>query len=705
MPRSFVATVVARLVATLVATAATVSSVALAQPAQPEQTDPQQPPPQLSTEPLEQKQYRQALYHYFNGDYGLALNQIGINKERYGFDNNQSKLFAAGLQVSLGLHQQAQTTLVELSRNVTEQTDKGSQSESGDSRSATTPTELRTVAILQLAQQQFDGGKPEQAKQLLTRLNNVSPAYQQQYQLLQQLLNWPLPASTAEVDLTNADGEAVELSQAYLQLNQALAEIEQQQFQRAEQRLIALQGNYFHWLQPGFWQRLFMPSDSYQDKASSDVQRQAVNDYATLVLAQLYIDQQRYQESADLLQGFPEQSPFSDKALYLFAYSASQLGQFDTATGLFFALQQRYPNTPLGWQAALLAPQQLADNQQYQQALAGYQQAEQLFVSQQQQLTDFLAQISNSDDLLSLLDNAQPADNNNGFADLADSPFIVSNLTPYRSQATIETSLPWLTEALKDGSLANQFQRLLELDQVEQALVTAEQRNQWLAQIIELNQQRKQRLLAQLQQPDQQGSYQQQLQQLTQQQLQISAAIKTAEQSNHGKLFADGTEQDWLNRIQRSEQSLASLTSHRNYQEYRQRLERVRGVLHYRLSQSQPQRLWAHKQQLVALQQQLERSKQRLTKVEQLRTSSPVPINAHQRQQRAQQQYQQLVTQTASVRQATEATIHTKIEQFVAAQQQSLLQLLLITRHQMAATIEQLQQQASNNSQGAQSWQ
>ena len=100
---------------------------------------------------IEDKLYRKALYYYFTGDFGQALNQISLNRQRFNSHSSRSRLFEAGLQVTVGLHHQATESLQSLKVNqavsVVNNTD--------ESRSNTSPKELRLIALLQLAEQQI----------------------------------------------------------------------------------------------------------------------------------------------------------------------------------------------------------------------------------------------------------------------------------------------------------------------------------------------------------------------------------------------------------------------------------------------------------------------------------------------------------------------------------------------------------------------
>ena len=96
---------------------------------------------------LEDKLYRQALYFYFIGNYGEALKQISLNRQRFNSQSSQSRLFEAGLQVTVGLHHQARQSLYQLQKqqagsdNVAANVDN-----TQESKSNTSPAELTLIA-------------------------------------------------------------------------------------------------------------------------------------------------------------------------------------------------------------------------------------------------------------------------------------------------------------------------------------------------------------------------------------------------------------------------------------------------------------------------------------------------------------------------------------------------------------------------------
>ena len=71
------------------------------------------------------------------------------------------------------------------------------------------------------------------------------------------------------------------------------------------------------------------------------LQGQAIQDYAQLLLAQIYISQQRYELAFSELKAFPGESPYEESALFLFAFASQQVNQQDIAFNLLSLLYKK----------------------------------------------------------------------------------------------------------------------------------------------------------------------------------------------------------------------------------------------------------------------------------------------------------------------------------------------------------------------------
>ncbi|WP_298442743.1 hypothetical protein [uncultured Ferrimonas sp.] len=641
--------------------------------AQPQPLLPQQqaavPPiaaPQLSTA-LQDKLYRQALYYYFAGDFNGALRQLSLNQQRYGAGNSKTQLFAAGLQVNLGLHQQASDTLIALSH--ARPTDS-----QANVRTNPASAQLTLIALLQLAEQQLQQGQAPLAQQALAQITAVTPAYRNQYLILNQLAYWPQPAPPqALVPLQPQSLSQISLERAYLLLNRALRHLQQQQYQQAEPLLLAVKNNRWPQQQRPFWQQLFLPwqppaahSDDQQQ------QQQAASDQARLLLGQLYLHQQQFAQAQQQLQQFPEHSPFAQQGLFMLAHATAQNGDAQLAQSLFGATASRYPQSQLGWQAALLQADSLAQQQQLDAAAGGYQQAQQHYRQQQQQLQQFSQAIDASADLLQLA----PSLNND-----------------QHSQ--------WLQQALQHPNLAAKFAGLTELKQLHTMVQQQQQQSDWLGQGLTLNQQRRHTLTQQ----QQANPTAPQLAQLQQQISEIEQLIATAAQHQDGQRFANQQQQQWLQRLNRSQQNIDMISNQRNTHEYQQRLQRLKGVLHWQLQSQLPQRLWQHRRLLQGVHQQLAQAQSQQQTLSGLMQKQPQLAKLQQRHRVNANQIAGLNVNIRQQQQQLTVAIRHQLQQFIAQQQQLLTQYTLQARHGLARTLEQMaaaapNQQSSATSQG-----
>jgi exonuclease SbcC len=648
---------------------------------------------------LEDKFYRQALYFYFAGDYGAALRQISLNRQRKEIYSDRSQLFEAGLQVSIGLHEQATQTLAQFEQqqaNTSTQTtaNNSTNTNSSKTKSATSPTELLLIALLQLSEQQIEQGDIDAAKLTLGRITTLLPDYVEQYHVLNQLAYWPdAPPLTAQIQQQSTsedDQPPASSSVAYIALNQALLHMKQQQYSAAQPILIELKSQQWQPPKINFWQQVFNPfvepnifddSDELLPEVKDALlQQQAINDYAKLLLAQLYVANKQYDLAYNELSDFPEQSPYAESALFLFAYSAQQQQHYDMSFKLLSLMQQQYPYSNLAWQAALLTAKQVSEQQSLAQGLTLYQQAEQLYLQKIVEIKGFaetVSTISNVTDFASkTVDQQTPS-----LATKSDALELI--LTERFS-----TDSPWLKKALNDPQLATDYQTLLSLDLLRDNVQKQQINSQWLKDTLALNTQRQARVIEQ----QKQLAYTEMINALTEQKQRIAKIIDQAEAEQNAQVFADPSQQQWIDRIDASQTRLTTLATQRNIDDEQQRLDRVKGVLQWQLQQTLPQRLWQHKKSLKQLTTQLEQLERQANRFSALSSNTRLLSDFELRQQQTQTDINSTNVNITGLRDKTDRDIRGKMSIFTQQQQYTLQQLLLTTRHQMANVLEQMSQ-------------
>ena len=634
---------------------------------------------------LEDKFYRQALYFYFAGDYGAALRQISLNRQRKGIDSDRSQLFEAGLQVAIGLHEQATQTLIRFEQNQASTTTHTSKTTSSAS-----PDELLLIALLNLSEQQIEQGDTETAKRTLARISTVLPAYVEQYHVLSQLAYWPdTPPLSAQVQQSTTNTLApANSAAAYIALNQALLHMQQQEYAKAQPLLMELKTQQWQPPEVNFWQRLFNPfaqPDIFDDNdelrpevKDALLQQQAINDYAKLLLAQLYVANQQYDLAYTELADFPEQSPYAESALFLFAYSAQQQQQYDMSFNLLSLLQQQYPYSNLAWQAALLTAKQVSEQQSLAQGLTLYQQAEQWYLQKIADIDEFAHTVSTINNVTYLASQA-PKPHSQALTQQSDALALINT-------TTFNTDSPWLKKALNDPQLATDYHTLTSLDLLYDNVQKQHINNQWLKDTLVLNTQRQAKVIEQ----QKQLAYQDIIKSLNTQAQRIAEQIEQAQAQQDGKIFANQRQQQWLNRINDSQKTLEKLAGQRNTDDEQLRLDRIKGVLHWQLQSTFPQRLWQHKQSLKQLSEQLTQLELQASRFSDLSTNPRLLSDFEQRQQQSQTDINIIGDNISQLRDKTDREIRGKISIFAQQQQYTLQQLLLTTRHQMANVLEQM---------------
>jgi len=636
------------------------------------------------------KLYRQALYFYFNGNYAQALNQININNERYHANTAKSDLFGAGLQVTLGLQQQATQALQKIEN--TEFDDNNKQNKAGTS--ATSPQELLLVALLQLTEQKIQQGKNLQAQQTLAKITHIPPAYYQQYYVLSQLVYWPeSPSQLATVNAVDASTAQPKtttkapLNSPYIQLNQALLDIEKHNFSQAESMLLSLKNTHHNKTRLTFWQRLFSPFNdnnqtSQANKTNNQIQQQAITDYAQLLLAQLYVKQQRYNDAFITLKSFPQASPYSRSALFLFAFAAQKTQRHNMAMTLFNLVQQQYPYSNLGWQSALLMASQqrsLEDTTEHknnlQNSFASYQLSADFFTDKLKELTQFEQQILATPNLLTFATTTTANNNDNG-------ELIDELATPKQYQS----NSPWLQKALLDTALKSHYQQLIELQLLTKHLKKQEHKNKWLHYALTLNNTRQSKMIEAQQQ--QQQPITSKIAHLKALRTQLQKTLTLIEQTDDLQALATAKEQKWLTAINNSERSISLIAKHRDVQRYQKRLQRIKGVLQWQLNQTFIPRLWQAKSQLKNIDEQLNIATNKEQEFTHLANTHQSLASITQRQQKNGDKITQLFKKINTLHHKTSAEIKAKIQIFINEQRDLLNTNLLTARHAMAEILE-----------------
>lgn len=723
-----------------------------------------------------QKFYQQALYYYFQGNYAGALAILNQSEARLKAIEPIAQLFEAGLQVKVGLQEQARQNLQQLitklassdtelnytlltkaslndssSINAPLTSNEISENQSANQAFKINSQQLLVLALLSLAEQYIEQGEMIQAQQSLAKIQRISPRYYQQYQVLSQLAYWPkqpmlLPptalnqvsdtSSANSTDEQGVKGYSTDFSSdiassPYAELNNALRFIEEGKFEQAISLLNQLKSREWQSPDKSFFQLLFSNDDDSstddkekalnkaQNKAlnttQAAIQSQAIVDYARLLLAHLYSQQEAYGKVYDELKTFPQQSNYIESALFLYAFSAQKIKQYTIALTLFNLLHQQYPYSTLGWQAGLLIAKQVTEQQGLAPGWQSYQNIESFYLNAIEELSlfeqSFEQSFAKTTDLLafSLTKSSLNADvhNNNGLYH-NDKALIEANFL--NVAATYQPESIWLKQAMLEPSVNSLYQQLSQVNALLQHSQLLQSKSDEILNIIDLNTKRKARI-AKSQQTSVQASkkyntYETLKLQSDNLAVKLSSALNATNQS--GVAFADETEQVWLSRLKQSKESLAFISqfsysgehSHEAAQQTnlnsQQRLNRLEGVLAWRLSQTFPERAWQHQQQLDALKHSLKQLEKIQTNVTNLMAESAneqgvSSLQAYvKRQQIADSKISPLVDDLTQLKAKITFKIREKVARFSQDRKALLAEYLLTTRKAMAAVLEQM---------------
>ena len=626
---------------------------------------------------LQDKYYRQALYFYFQGEQNQALSQVEQSKAKLDTLDSRSALFEAGLQLSTGLLQQAKKTLVNFDTRLKAEKQSGKRS-----KQSTKASELRLIALLSLSNQYLSNGDTRQARDTLARIESVSSTYYQEYHMLNQLAYWPEANSLLMVKPTTQLYE----SSPYIQLNEALrlielARVDPTQFDLAINALKTIKITKWHQEEDNFWKRLFLDEASYSSRGAerkmAGLQEQAIQDYAQLLLAQIYISQERYDLGFSELKSFPEQSPYAESALFLFAFTSQQVDQYDIAFNLLNLLYKKYPYSQLSWQSAELMAQQVSEQQSLAQGVTTYQSVENFFIQRQQELGQFSVAFDNSSNLL----HFSPSKQLSSYHQLAQ-----QNHHTLRKKIDYFPESVWLQQALYDAELASLYQGLSAIDTLTEQLQDLRDKTVWLAEIITLNQQRKKSLITAQETRAKQDVFKQ----LKDERNRLAQLLDQQLTNKQRSAFTNEEESQLLDRIARSNSALTNIGDKKNTVAYKQRLARVKGVLSWQLTEQYPQRAWQHKKQL----QQLDRAiagvtsqQQHVENISNTQGSLELSINKH---NQSEQQLKSLVLQLAQLRDKISIKIRAKVKFYIDEQSVVLAEHLLSTRQGMAKVLERM---------------
>lgn len=635
---------------------------------------------------LTDKFYRQALYFYFQNKPKEAIRQLDINQDYFSQTPVHETLFRAGLQISQGLHKNAQELLVELS--TTSDDDFSMQaSEHQRIQNNLNKEALKFIVLLQLIEQKIAEHNLLAAKEIIAKIRLIPEYYLGHYYVMQQLIAWPKQPDIESFSLTNTSKkqlknlisnhksniELQEKSTAYILLNEALSAMNQKEFSLAEKKLKRLQLFTWQGETEGFWQQLFSNENKPIDTLanSKKIEQKGVSHYAQLLLAQLYIEQGLFQQGYQQLESFPKNTPFTEHALFLYGYSAFKLEQYKVSEVILNTLITQYPYGNYTQQAWLLSAEQYTAQSQLNNALNRYLQIEKYYQTKQQALSAFTNTLGEQKELLPLY-----------------------QLLNEKKVGEIDSNtVLWLTSSLRDRNIATLYQQLQSIELLTKQLQEHLNKSRWLATTIELNKTR-QNSIRELNKNSEPLLV---LNQLNEKRSQLAALLTKAKYLGNGELFANKAEKKLLARIEKSQNILVFIEEHkqenRTTVSYQQRLSRVQGVLAWQLQQTFSNRYWQTRKSLNEFERSYENTLKQHKKVNQLLSNQGSFIKETEKQGMLNDKITELLNKTSQIKSQINTSLLNKMTFFIENEHSKIEQFLLFNQRAMASVIEKLNRQ------------
>jgi exonuclease SbcC len=668
-------------------------------------TEQQSAPTQLLPSQLSAKYYRQALYFYFQNKPDEALRQLNINQDYFLKTPVHESLFTAGLQISQGLHQDAQALLEKLSA-ITDPEQTAYKNNLMSSSAHNTidnnlqKEALKVIVFLQLAEQKIAEKNFAEAETVLANITALPKHFLAQYYVMQQSIAWPQKPDTDKFMLNEVSKAQLEAlisesdnglgvldnATAYILLNAALREMNQQSYSLAEKKLKRLQ--VFTWQEKtgSFWQKLFANTISSNQTVTElkQLEQNGINHYAQLLLARLYIEQGYFQQGYQQLENFPKDTPFTEQALFLFGYSAFKLQQYNVTEIVLNTLITQYPYAHFTQQAWALSAQQYTVQNKLNKALNRYLEIEEYYQTKQHELSEFSNTITAQKNLLAFY---RSVNESNISVEVNNNKEMINN------NKNNSINGLWLTLLLRQTDIATLYQQLQSVEEIAKQLQAQHNKSQWLATAIELNVARQNTI----RNKQKNTNYQQLLTNLAEKKNQLAVLLDNAETLADGELFADKTQKKLLTRIENSKTALAFIKEHphnsRSTVDYQQRLSRVQGVLAWQLQQEFPARYWQTRQSLNVLERSYDNTLQKYKEVEELLAQSSTLPTVSDEQGLIANKITSLLSTTEQLKTRVNSKLKTRISLFVENEQMKINEFLLFNQRAMASVIEKLNQQ------------
>lgn len=511
----------------------------------------------IAADEAQDLRYGVILYHFFQQNYFDALTEslVGEQRRDLPFHQQSAKLLRGGMSLSYGMGQDAESIFTELLPTLES-------------------PEQRHQAWFYLAKLYYLRGEATAALEVLGNIDGALPkALQEEFHAMSAAL------LLAQGKVQAADQHIKRLADPSPWRGYYL-------FNRGARQTLA-----------GDWQQ---GTDTFQTIIDSPLNNEeflSLRDRAYTASGFAYLGAEQFDAAISHFKAVRLDSPLVDKAMLGYGWAAAQQQDFVTALAPWQALSERSVMDASVQESLLAIPFAYEKLAAQSSALQAYQRAIEIYEQE-------LAKISAAITVFSDLPLVQVLSDGGG---LGDDWIMTGDYLPINDQA------PYLSHLIARKHFQSAVKALNDLLALQQYLQQADVRLQALQGVLDFQQAVWENNLSQSQRDDYRQRYQQLL--LVRQQLQQQLA--RAEALPHGLLFSTAEETEWWGLIDHAQQLIEQLKQH-DYEvtEQQEQLRRYKGLLLWQASEQESSRRWAFKQQLKSVNEMLEQTRQRLSRVD-----------------------------------------------------------------------------------------
>jgi chorismate mutase len=548
-----------------------------------------------------EKAYQQVLYEYYQGNFSLALTQMAILEQKFPEGLRQipdflsghkvePELLKGGMSLAYGLDNQAADIFLRLLKN------------------NATP-EVTAFSWLLLGKTYY---QKRQFSDAARAFQNIGQEAAEEYFEQSTRDNWLYMQSQLHGFLLDEDAKAVDVQwleqlsndsiyRDYVQYNQALALLQKGDNQQAISRLSSLANKESSFVSRWMgWAEPIFSEDDEQDVAA---ERDAIRDRANLTLGYTLLKNEEPHQAFRVFENIRTEGLDAEAALLGYGWAAAKKNELQTALSIWQRLMQMPQNSEYTLEAYLasayayenaFAPSQSVQVLQqgmgrFKEALIGLEQATQQ-VNQRQFILDLLPNIKSphggSNDVSRVLEEeAKQFNTVELFNSIAVSSEFRAGLSALTENHDIQQQLQGWQQRMQHYNLMLDERQIERTKRAKHIL-----QNRTLEQLTDLQNQRNK----------------------------LANVVALAKEQQDGQVFMNQQNQQWLDRVNRAEESLQTVAKLKKQlgqtplsDSYQKRLNRVAGRLAWQASEAYFANQWQAQKALNQLDAEISTAQQR----------------------------------------------------------------------------------------------